>query len=208
MIDLTENYKWLATQYRETNVSDLISEINQVVQDKQVNVLVQFTDKFSIETATGIWLDYIGYRLNIPNRPALPVDPTEYFGFEDSEGSGFDQEAFYNDSDSIQIDDDDFRAFLKVRVRQLITNCTSEDIRSALLLFFDDVMITDNQDMTMTITYTTTKAFEVVKSVVENGILIKPAAVRVDQQIVFDDYFGFDDSGGTGFDQAPFVYEV
>ena len=207
MIDITENSKWLAIEYQDTNVQDLLNEINVIAQNKLALALNEFNQVFNISTATGVWLDFIGYKLGVFERPSVPADPGLFFGFAGSGGTGFNQANFIATSeDTIPIGDDDYRQFLLVKAQQLIATCTTDNIRDTLLLIFDEVIVTDNQNMTMTIAISTTKGFTLVLALLAAGVITKPAAVGIDGQIVFDDYFGFAGSGGTGFNQAPFVY--
>jgi hypothetical protein len=201
LLDLVLN---LAINFKDTDLQDLLIQILTIMQAQFLDILAQYTDKYSIDTADGVWLDYVGYRLGVFNRPSYE-NPGEYFGFDDT-GTGFDQAPFENLALLIPIDDDYFRAFLKARAQQLITDCSLESIRNALLLFFEEVFIIDNYDMTMSVNIITAIPLLIVRAVLDAGIITKPAAVGVSGQIVFDDYFGFDDTG-TGFDQAPFVTE-
>jgi hypothetical protein len=207
MIDITDNSKWLAIQYQDTNVQVLLDGFHAVLQQYLADVINEFSEKFDIRTADGVWLDYIGYKVGVFERPAVPVTQDEYFGFSGSPGTGFNQASFLAASeDTLPVDDDTFREFLLVRYQQIIATCTNDNIRDILLLIFDDALVIDNQNMTMTITITTTKGFTLVQSLLQAGVVTKPAAVKLDGQIVFDNYFGFANSGGTGFNQSPFVY--
>ena len=206
-IDLSTSFEWLAIEYQQTNMEPLLVDISDIQQRLQADVIAQFSEKYDIDTADGVWLDYVGFRLGIFTRPALPNDPGIYFGF-DLAGTGFDQANFVSDSsDTLALDDADFRAFLKVIAQQLITDCTPENIRQSLLLFFDEVLIVDGQDMNMIVTIITSREFNIVQSVINSGIITKPAAVRIQGQIIFDEYFGFASGDGTGFDQASFVFQ-
>ncbi|MEE9451365.1 MAG: DUF2612 domain-containing protein [Gammaproteobacteria bacterium] len=208
-INLENDINWFAIQYQLTNLQNLLKEISDVQQTLLIDVISQYSSRYSIDTATGTWLDYVGFRYGIFTRPVLPVQfVLDYFGFDISSGTGFDQAAFISDeTDNIPVNDDIFRSFLKAIVPQLVTNCTLKDIRDALLIFFEEIIITDDQDMTFSVTIITDISPEVVQSVLVSGIITKPAAVGLQTVILIGGYFGFDDSGGTGFDQSAFIFK-
>lgn len=195
----------LAINYKDTDLQELLSQILSIMQAQFIDVIKQYTDKYSIDTADGVWLDYVGYRLGVFSRPSYE-NPGEYFGFDDT-GTGFDQAPFENDILLVPINDAYFRAFLKARAQQLITDCSIDSIQQALLFFFEQVFVTDNYNMTMSVNIVTNIPVLIVQAVIDAGIIIKPAAVGINGQVVFGDFFGFDDTG-TGFDQGPFVYEI
>jgi len=203
-LDLENNFKWLAVQYQSTNIQKLLKEIGILQQELLGDVIVQYAEKYSIDTADGVWLDYVGYRLGVFNRPTLYSVEDDYFGF-DGAGTGFDQASFVPGADSFGLSDYDYRRFLKVRAQYLITDMTSASIRNALLLFFENVVVIDNGDMSMTVDIYTLQAIGIVQSVIDAGIIQKPAGVKLTTNIVYGEYFGFADSGQSGFDNSSFV---
>lgn len=208
-IDLETNTNLLAVQYQDTNLQNLLKGIGEIQQTYQVDVLSQYLDKFNIDTATGIWLDYIGYRIGVTGRPQISVVQTDVFGFDDSGGATFDEAPFASENeDTVGISDDYFRNFLKVKAQALITDCSSESIRNSLLLFFEQIAVIDNQDMTMNVLITTSIPLNIVQSVVDAGIIIRPCGVLLNVQIIVTNVFGFDGSDNTTFDEAPFVYII
>lgn len=207
MYSIEDNANWLAIQYQNTNVQTLMQQIGQLFDQYLVQVVVQYSTEFSLDTATGTWLDYVGYRLGVFERPALPTVAGDYFGYDSSGGTGFDQDSFVVDTeDTIPIDDNLFRAFLRAKAQQLITDCTPENIRNALLYVFEEVQVVDNQNMTITVYIYSSYDQDVIQALVDAGVITKPAAVRIIVELVPLEYFGFDTSGGTGFDQASFIY--
>ncbi len=206
IVDLSE---WLAIDYKNTNLSKLLDDINAVPQSKLVDVMNQYAGYFNIDTATGVWLDYVGYRLGVQMRPSLPITNQDIaFGFEGSDGVGFDQDPFVSDiQDSIPLSDEYFRPFLKTRAAQLITDATEETIRNELLLFFENVNVIDNQDMTMRVTIITDIPLDIAEAVIANGIITKPAGVFLIITITSGINLGFEGSTEVGFDQGAFVFE-
>ena len=82
-IDVRTNRDLLIQQWRETRLDDVMRERLAEVQTKVVEVLRYLEDAGSVETAQGVWLDYIGERLGIP-RPFIPATGITWFGFDDA----------------------------------------------------------------------------------------------------------------------------
>lgn len=209
MIDVTTIAQWLAIQYKDTNIQTLLTNIGKVGQVNLADVLNAILPQLDIYTATGVWLDFIGYKLGVPARPATLTDPDgPFFGFDDG-GVGFDQAPFKPESeDSTPINDDSFRPFLLARAQQLITSCTLKNVRDILLLVFEDVAVIDNYNMTMSVIIYTEKSAALVQALLDSGVVPKPAGVRLYVQVIFNggETFGFN-GNGVGFDQQPFVYQ-
>ena len=210
-MSLTNNTKWLAIQYQNTNVQSLLTNVSQVQETELVNPLSGFESKLDLSTTDGIWLDYWGYRLGIFLRPILSVLRFPYFGFKDSGAVAFDQAAFFSvgNEEGLPMTDTEYREILKNKVQQLITDCSAENIRAILLINFEQVIVVDNQNMTVTITIQTVRPYNDVKALIDNGIVPKAAAVGYDVQAVIDNetFFSFEGGGGNGFDQGSFIPE-
>ena len=154
-ITLSENNKWLASQYRTTNLWDLLAQKGIVLDDNIIDVLTQFATQSNIETATGIWLDYIGYRLGIFNRPSVESMITEdsmIWGLSpwgEVPWGGVEQ-------DFIPFNDDIYRLFLKSRALQLISDTSIADFTNVLEAFYGsgNIAVTDNDDMSIVIQIT------------------------------------------------------
>ena len=52
----------------------------RITQRELIDPLLKLQDYLGVESAEGVWLDYIGTRLGFP-RPAVQDDDTNYFGF-------------------------------------------------------------------------------------------------------------------------------
>ena len=206
MSDLTVTAKWLAIQYQLTNVDTLLRAISAVQETNLNAVMNQYVSKLNVDTADGVWLDYLGYRLGVLNRPSV-ARSGDFFGF-DGTGENFDQAPFASESaDRVPIDDDIYRKFLKSRALQLITDGTQQDIIDALKLVFEDAIVINNYNMTMSVFIITAMSTQVVEALIADGVIIRPAGVEIIGQIVSGDLFGFDGTA-LGFDQAPFIQSI
>lgn len=93
--------------------------------------LDQISNQFSLLTAEGIGLDWIGDRLGLP-RPGVRI-PGEYFGF-DQAGRGFDQAPFYdpdiNTGEESPVGDSTYRRLLQARAIQVHSNGSIRDMKA------------------------------------------------------------------------------
>ena len=127
-IDPARNARLLISQWlRAPRLSALAQGVLEVVDRHLVRPLSELEAKGRIETADGVWLDYIGERLGI-TRPA--VMGTEfsagYFGFAGSEGVGFDQGIFATVnpalSPRVPAGDTLYRKLLRLRALELLAD--------------------------------------------------------------------------------------
>ena len=216
-LDVTENFKYLASQYKDTNVQDLVTNINKIIQQYLVDPICQYSELYSIDTATGIWLDYVGYRLGVFQRPSYEQVTTLTFGFNGTQGDNgatFGQAPFINAlKGNIPFDDDQFRAFLKCISQQQISNSTRESFKDTLEPFFgDNIVIQDSPSgevMTIDLIIITDRTDEEQNAVFDAGIFnAQPTGVLLN--IVYNgiEAFGFNGTqfiGSKTFGQAPFV---
>lgn len=93
MADITQNSQHLTGKPRESiELNTIIDGINAMMQHDLIDASSDLAAQGSIITATGIWLDLLGKRLDFP-RPYLDSTELEAFGFDDN-GVGFDQAPF------------------------------------------------------------------------------------------------------------------
>lgn len=188
--DVTQSSKWLATQYKGTNIDGLTNDLSQIEQTYLIDTMNMFVPLFNIDTAYGVWLDYVGFRYGINSRPSFP-DTVE----------GGDA--------TLPFSDDDFRQFIKAVSLKLTsnTNASPDNTREGLLEFFDTAIVYDNFNMTMSVYVTSSKSLPIMISAFNSDIMIRASGVRyfVDIIPVSDEVFGMD-GNGLGFDQSPFVY--
>ena len=167
-----------------------------------------------IETAEGVWLDYIGVRLGLP-RPAT-TDPAQddRFGFSDdpdstdTSGLGFDNVPFRGGvaNDAVYpLPDALYRRFLKSRAILDIGDGTFQTFSKAVRAIDPGATVQDKRDMTVRIVTDAQTFLELADMA---GALPRTAGVR----IIFADRgsFGLSDDpdsteqSGVGFDQGGF----
>ena len=156
-----------------------------------------------IDTAEGVWLDWLGARYGL-RRPAT-ADPAldERFGFDDA-GLGFDVAPFRGDVSNdvlYPLPDALFRRFVKARTILDFADGTPQTFTRAVLVIDPGASVRDNRDMTIRIVTTAQVLLELADS---SGALPRTAGVRL--LFVARDVFGFDDAG-VGFDLGPFRAE-
>ena len=132
-----------------------------------------------IDTAEGIWLDYIGERLGII-RPwvAVSIMDDPRFGFDDA-GTGFEQGRFADAISALNprapAGDRFFRNLLRARVITIRADGGIGDYLRSIREIDEMATIVDNHDMTVTITTTRQTDLEVAERVEAIAI---PAGVR------------------------------
>ena len=133
-----------------------------------------------IETAEGIWLDQIGKLLGIM-RPST-TDPSMdlRFGFEGpSQSRGFDQHPFLGDEANAAVyplPDAVFRGMVQARAILVLSNGSCQDFERAVRFVDPDATVTDNRDMTITITTARQDLLELADRI---GVLPRTAGVSI-----------------------------
>jgi hypothetical protein len=211
MADITNNSNNLTgIPAQDDKLKELIDKINQIIQDELIDSAEALEEQASILTATGIWLDLWGKRLDY-KRPYLPAGSKDVFGF-DGNGVGFDQAIFHDGSTSIGVlaDDDVYRRFLIARAGQLVTDGTVDDLTAILQAAYGEGSVyIDNGNMTLTVIISDdTITLSEFIYIAENKLLTKPAGVKIGlQMLIIGQVFGFD-GNGVGFDQGSFPYII
>lgn len=208
--DVTNNSNLLEGKPRgSVTLKTLIDAINVIIQDNLIDASCDIETQSSILTATGIWLDYIGYRLKYPRPEIAQEDLSDWFGF-DGQGVGFDQEIF-TPTGPLQdpMEDEPYRACLIVRGGQLLTDGSISSLDATIDAAFNTGHYIDNGDMSLDVIIDTTQQDKVITALVRSGLITKPAGVRINQILVadLDGTFGFD-GNGVGFDQGHFVRTI
>lgn len=124
----------------------------------QINLAESVPELFDLDVAVGDQEDIVGEWLNLSRSLRAPLAGV-YFSF-DTVGVGFDQGVWYNSSlpltGVINLDDETYRDFLKLKVRANTWDGSMGDANAALVEVFGSqgdppvVWITDNFDMTQT----------------------------------------------------------
>jgi len=151
-----------------------------------------------VDTAEGVWLDYIGERLGMP-RPFV-TEVGDRFGFS-SYQQAYDQAPYagsQQNADTAPMADHSYRRILQARAYALTSRGSFRDLENACRAIDPDCVVFDNLDMTIRVTTRLQGLMEIAHRV---GALPLAAGVAID----FDSQglFGFDDSGQP-FDIAPF----
>ena len=167
----------LIGQWKEAATLNRVVEIFlEVVQEEIVDAVNRLQLMGVIETAEGVWLDYIGERLGII-RPWILITTDERFGFDDA-GVGFDQARFADAISALEprapIGDMLFRQILKARRRLMRTGGGIGDYEAAIQELDSAASVVDNHDMTVTVTTTQQGNIEIAERV---GAIVLPAGV-------------------------------
>jgi len=180
------------------------------------NFLNSFLVEFDIDSAFGEQLDIIGRIVGIKRRVPY-VKEKNYFGFDDNSAARSFGDLFSDTGNSaplfnvfsikytdLQLDDPDYRFFIKLKVAKNMTlgvMATSKyvSIVNAVFTAFDGhAYVDDNKDMSLTLYVDQTVSDETLRIITALDLLPKPQGVRY--EIVKIDYFntfGFDDNAGS-----------
>ena len=108
----------------------------------------------TVETAEGVWLDYIGQRYGITRPEDLIAADSRRFGF-DNAGLGFDQARFADLAQFERIEpvpDSVYRPIIQARAIAITSNADANSMEIALGYLYPEGTVTDNHDRTFTIT--------------------------------------------------------
>ena len=158
------------------------------------DAITDLQDMARVDTAAGVWLDYIGVRLGI-NRPSVDSTTTLTeeailaFGFSSLDGTsksglGFEQAPFdYSRSEvsrsfldeRVQLGDASYRRLIKARGWYVQSQGTLFYLRNAVQEIDPEAGVLDNRDMTITIT---TGLSDLMRIAIEIECLPFPAGVK------------------------------
>ena len=176
-------------------------ELIQDDRDDALAALDKIREMTDLDTAEGVWLDYLGARLGVP-RPST-IDPSldERFGY-DMAGTGFDQRPFRGDTanDAVYpLPDGIYRRLLRSRVVLLFGDGTVNTLARAVAELDESATVQDQRNMTVRIVTSERTLIELADM---SGALPRTAGVG----IVYADRgrFGYD-LAGVPFDQGPFA---
>ena len=152
-IDLTANAGLLIQQWRRApRMKALAEALLGVVDDHLVKPLADVESRLRIETADGFWLDCIGERKELP-RPATNLGNFTFFGFDGSDGVGFEQGIFSTVdpvlSPRVPVGDAFYRRLLRMRARALLADGSIPQLEAAASQVFPGTRYQDNGDMTV-----------------------------------------------------------
>ena len=145
----------LIHQWRESaRMQGLTQALLDVVDRHIVQPLVELEGQTRLDSADGIWLDYIGERLGL-GRPATDATDYAFFGFDGSSGVGFGQgplvSAIEALSPRVPAGDDYYRRLLTMRAVMLLGDGSVASMEEAIGHLFPGAEYQDNLDMTATL---------------------------------------------------------
>ena len=194
----------LIGQWRNADNLKKLVDIGLAAHDRYIGDSLEFLEKqHRIETAEGVYLDYIGERLGVRREYTTEGGDDPRFGYDDA-GFGFDQAPFRGDAvndATFPLPDIVFRRLLRARAILLLGDGTFDAFERACLAIDPNCVVTDGYDMTLRVVTNVRWQFEVAERM---GALPRNGGVLVE----YTDFqrFGFDDAG-VPFDAGPFVSE-
>ncbi|CAQ85182.1 MULTISPECIES: DUF2612 domain-containing protein [Photorhabdus] len=174
---------------------------------------VKLTEILDIDKSTEWGLDLIGRHVGI-SRTMKSFVPKSYFGWMGIESAlGFNTGVFYRYGDSLNdstnLDDEDYRFFIKAKIIKNYQHPTLENITLSIsYLLGEQAFIIDNYDMTMNIvipsSYLTPFRLHAVKKL---DILSRPIGVQYKYIVITDRHpFGWaNDPHAFGFGDGKFT---
>ena len=135
-IDVHANAGLLIQQWQQApRMRALVDALQGVVDDHLVKPMGDMEERLRIDTAEGVWLDFIGERLMLP-RPATMSTAYAFFGFHGSDGVGFGQGPFSTVvealSPRVSVGDAYYRRLLMMRAEALLAGSTVERLSDAV----------------------------------------------------------------------------
>lgn len=187
MID-TESYLDLITH--EYNTKPKFIEYCKTFLDfaqPSADLIYEFDELFNLNTAVGDQLDKLGAIMNVSRE--LPVT------LQDVPSS---------------LTDELYRTVIKVKIASCFWDGTNSGYLSLLNLIFPGTgaIITDNQDMSMSVVIIDPSASPAYISLLSNGYLLpKPSGVRVNYTVSTDPMFGWDTDSNVikGWDSGKWI---
>lgn len=207
----TENF--LIWQYRgkpkaRQTVGLLLSESKRVFQSA-----VALADILDIDKSSGYGLDLIGRHVGM-GRTMKSFIPKDYFGWLGIDGAlGFSNGLFYRYGDSLQksvnLDDADYRFFIRAKIIKNFQHPTMEGItRSLQHLLGQQSFVIDNYDMTMNVVVPAEflTPFR-LHAILKLDILSRPIGVRYQFVVINSNHpFGWEsDKHAFGFGDGQFT---
>ena len=190
----------LASQWRDSpRLNAAVDAPLREIQEGFLDSVDALDPQRDVDTATGIWLDWLGTRVGL-DRPSVPDPSADAFGFEGA-GTGWDRAPFRGSSTVgalRPLPDETFRRFVRARGILVFSEGSFQDFWQACRIIDPAARIVDNRDMTVSIVTTRQSQFELADRI---GALPRTAGVM----IIYSEpgRFGFEGAGDT-FDTAPF----
>ena len=154
-----------------------------------------------IDTAEGVWLDYLGRRVGIGRPGTRDPAQDERFGF-DQAGEPFDQAPFRGEvaNDAVYpLLDDLFRRLIRARAVLVLGDGTFQTFQKAARTIDPGATVRDQRNMTIRIVTDQRALLQLADS---SGALPRTAGVKI--EYADRGRFGFD-AAGVPFDSGPFT---
>ena len=148
----------------------------------------KFIKDFDLDTATGVQLDTVGLWVGVTRRVAVPLDGY-YFTWDDTVQTGWENGVWIGIGDPLagftNLPDGLYRAVLKAKISankwQGDIPGAYEIVQQAFPSLGAGLTITDNQDMTMTVTIDENALPAVERAIITEGYIpFKPAGVTAE----------------------------
>ena len=154
-IDVHANAGLLIQQWQQApRMRALVDALQGVMDDHLVKPLANMEERLRIDTAEGVWLDFIGERLMLP-RPATIVTDYAFFGFHGSGGVGFDQGPFATVvealSPRVPVGDVFYRRLVRMRAEVLLTDGSVPALEAVARKVLPRAEYVDHGDMSVTV---------------------------------------------------------
>ena len=175
----------------------------RVLNSDVIGALNDLEAQRNLDTAEGIWLDFIGARLGV-RRPSIS-DPSQdlRFGFDGvTQSTGFDLFPFIGDEENdafYPMPDDLYRNILRARGIALFSDGSFQTFVRAVRTVDSTAAVRDDRDMSVRIATDNQEILEIADMV---GALPRNAGVEINY--VERGKFGYDEAG-VPFDQGPFI---
>ena len=170
----------LISQWRGApNLRALVGIWSDVVDEEVAQPRATLDRMRSLDTAVGVYLDYLGERLGVP-RPQVQSS-SEVLARFDQTGTGFEHGRFASlaQLEALEpLDDARYRALLKARAEydERSGSCTLDVMTRAAQHVDAQAVVTDNYNMTVTVTTSLTADMQRAR---DTGALPRPAGVGV-----------------------------
>lgn len=196
----------LQSQYSASpNIAGLTSLFEAVLPNADIEIF--YKNIFNIDTAKGIGLDIWGRIIGVGRE--IQVEESEFFGFDGSELSGFDNDAFYYPAltNTFIMPDDAYRQYLLLtKAFANIADSTAPTINYILSQIFKGksayVLPISVMQIRFVFEFTLT---DLERSIFNLGLLPRGAGVGYEYyEIETDNTFGFDGSGLESFNNGNF----
>jgi len=174
----------------------------EVINDDVLASLNELDLMHQIDSAEGIWLDFIGTRLGLSRPSTSDPSQDDRFGFAGpAQSRGFDQAPFKGDSanDAIYpLPDELYKSFIKARAVLVLSDGTFQKFVKAVNIIDVGASVRDQRNMSIRIV---TDRQDILQLADASGALPRNAGVR----LIFAERgaFGFD-AAGVPFDQGPY----